>query len=59
MVLWWIPAGTIPTIEEAKERLEHLRDHGPTPLAFTFKERFAPDEAVVASPEGERWFCPA
>jgi hypothetical protein len=59
LVLWWIPAGAIPTIDEAKERLEHLRDHGPTPLAFTFKKRFAPDEAMVASPEDERWFCPA
>jgi hypothetical protein len=57
LVLWWVPAGWIPTIEEAKERLEHLRRHGPTPQAFTFKKRFSPDEAVVASPED--WLCPA
>jgi Domain of unknown function (DUF3291) len=58
-VLWWLPAGAIPTLDEAKQRLEHLREHGPTPQAFTFKKRFSPDEAAVASPEDERWFCPA
>ncbi len=38
--LFWIPAGTIPTIEEAMARLEILRAHGPSPEAFTFKQRF-------------------
>jgi hypothetical protein len=57
--LWWIPAGALPAVEEAVERLEHLRANGPTPYAFTFKKRFSPDEAAVASPEDERWFCPA
>ena len=42
VVLWWQPVGTIPTIEEAFRRLELLADHGPTPEAFTFKQRFAP-----------------
>ena len=43
-VLWWIPAGTIPTLEEANERLELLRSQGPTAAAFTFKQTFpAPD----------------
>jgi hypothetical protein len=59
MVLWWIPAGEIPTVEEAKGRLEHLREHGPTPSAFTFKERFSPGEAAVASPGDDRDLCPA
>ncbi len=40
IVLWWIPAGYIPTIDEAKERLEYLQNHGPTPRAFTFDTRF-------------------
>ena len=39
--LWWIPAGTIPTVEEAERRLAHLRTHGPTREAFSFKERFS------------------
>ena len=42
VVLWWQPVGTIPTIEEAFRRLELLADHGPTPEAFPFKQRFAP-----------------
>lgn len=41
-VLWWVPAGHRPTAEEAIERLEHLRTHGATAYAFTFRERFAP-----------------
>jgi hypothetical protein len=48
MVLWWVPAGHRPTIDEAKERLALLEAHGPTPRAFTFKIPFpAPDEASV------------
>ena len=45
-VLWWVPAGHTPTVEEALARLEHLRAHGPTAHAFTFKERYpAPGES--------------
>ena len=47
LALWWVPAGTIPTVEEAKLRLASIDEHGPTPYAFTFKQRFAP-EAVAA-----------
>ena len=42
LVLWWIPAGTIPTVDEAKERLELLQRDGPTARAFTFRTAFAP-----------------
>ncbi len=42
-VLWWIPAGRIPTIDEAADRLERLRRDGPGPQAFTFKDNFAPE----------------
>ena len=41
-VLWWIEKGHIPTIEEGKERLERLWDIGPSPAAFTFRQRFDP-----------------
>lgn len=44
MVLWWVPAGHIPTLEEAEARLEDLRANGPTPDAFTFREPFPPPE---------------
>ena len=40
LVLWWQPAGTVPTIEEALHRLQLLADHGPTSEAFTFKQQF-------------------
>ncbi len=43
-VLWWVPTGHIPTMEEAKARLEHLRKHGETAHAFSFAKLFpAPD----------------
>ena len=44
MVLWWVPIGTLPTIEDCNERLAHLQLHGPTPYAFTFKQRFEPSD---------------
>lgn len=40
VALWWIEAGHIPTVAEAKERLEHLDANGATPHAFTFKTPF-------------------
>jgi len=47
LVLWWVPAGSIPTIEEAVAKLQHLQREGPTPQAFTFREFF---EAPVVEP---------
>jgi Domain of unknown function (DUF3291) len=40
LVLWWVPAGHRPTIEEARERLERLTADGPTRDAFTLKVPF-------------------
>ena len=37
-VLWWVPAGHVPTVEEAKERLEYLNANGSNSLAFTFRD---------------------
>jgi Domain of unknown function (DUF3291) len=37
MVLWWIPEGHIPTLEEAKEKLAYLKVNGESEHAFTFK----------------------
>jgi hypothetical protein len=44
MALWWVPAGHIPGIDEAKKRVAHLDADGPTQFAFTFKQTFEPDE---------------
>jgi hypothetical protein len=46
LALWWAPAGHIPTWEEAKARLEHMRLHGETPYAFTFRNSFPPEGAL-------------
>lgn len=34
VAMWWIPVRHIPTLEEAKERLDHLIAHGPSEFAF-------------------------
>jgi hypothetical protein len=58
LCLWWIPEGTVPTVEDAVARLEHLREHGPTPTAFTFRHRFEPGDAQP-TPGADRDACPA
>jgi len=40
LALWWQPAGTKPTVTEAKHRLERLAQVGPTEDAFTFRRFF-------------------
>ena len=45
LVLWWIPAGHTPAVEEAKERFDTLWRGGPGPSAFNFRERFPPPGA--------------
>lgn len=51
VVLWWVPAGHRPTVDEAIDRLELLREHGPSPEAFTFASLSpapgAPDKAGI------------
>jgi len=45
VVLWWVKAGHIPTLQEAIEHLDSLRLNGPTEKAFSFVKRFpAPTE---------------
>lgn len=41
-VMWWVPAGHEPPVSEAMERLEHLRVHGDSPHAFSFKHAYPP-----------------
>lgn len=33
-VMWWVPTGHQPTLEEALEKLKHLQTHGETDQAF-------------------------
>ena len=39
-VLWWVAEGHIPTLAEAREKLEQLKSAGPGPLAFSFKQAY-------------------
>jgi hypothetical protein len=48
--LWWVPAGQIPSVEEARERLEHLRTHGESERAFSFLRLFPAPGSSGTSP---------
>jgi hypothetical protein len=49
-VLWWIPAGHIPTTDEALQRLGELRRNGPTEQAFTFSQCYSAPAEMAAPP---------
>ncbi len=58
-VLWWIPQGHIPSLQEAEQRLTLLRENGPTPEASTFKKAF-PDPSAGSSVSARfEELCPA
>jgi heme-degrading monooxygenase HmoA len=42
VVAWWVTAGHLPDIAEAKDRLERLNAAGSTPDAFSLKRPFPP-----------------
>jgi hypothetical protein len=46
VALWWIPAGAVPSITEARARLEHLRRHGDSPYAFRIQSEFVKTAAA-------------
>lgn len=48
VVMWWVPTGHRPSVEEGVERLLRLRAEGPSPEAFTFRQLFAPPSGVPA-----------
>jgi Domain of unknown function (DUF3291) len=45
-VVWHIPAGYIPSLDEAVERLAWLQQNGPTDYAFDFKNIFQPIQVI-------------
>ena len=60
LVLWWIPAGHIPTVAEAQERLRRLKECGPSSEAFTFRTPFPPpdpDGHIGDLPNLDAAFC--
>ena len=46
LVLWWVRAGTTPSIDEARARLDHLLLKGPSARAFTFGDPYPPTRAM-------------
>jgi heme-degrading monooxygenase HmoA len=40
MALWWVPAGHVPSVDEAMARAQHLQANGPSAYAFSFKRAF-------------------
>ncbi len=44
MVLWYVPAGTIPTPQDAIKKLQYLTENGDTPNAFGFRNRFSVED---------------
>lgn len=58
-VLWWVRRGHRPSVIEAIERLNLLREHGPSAAAFTFRHAFPPpdEQSSPAIELGDE--CPA
>ena len=60
LVLWWVPCGHRPSVDEAIARLELLRRHGPRAEAFTFRETYPPPDApATEKPASFSDECPA
>ena len=59
LVLWWVPEGHRPAVDEAIARLDALRAHGAHAEAFTFRELYPPPDAQAREPGGFADTCPA
>jgi hypothetical protein len=59
LVLWWVPRGHRPTLEQAIARLEALRQHGPHAQAFNFSKVFPPPDAAGEPLQSFGATCPA
>ncbi|HEV7689213.1 MAG TPA: DUF3291 domain-containing protein [Hyphomonadaceae bacterium] len=42
LALWWLPAGTTPTLSEGRAKLDLIARLGPTQEAFDFRTPFPP-----------------
>lgn len=50
LATWWIPAGHIPSVAEARDRLEFRRASGDTAAAFSFASPFPRPEEPAGEP---------
>jgi hypothetical protein len=48
LVLWWVPSGHRPSVDEALAKLDLLRSQGPSAEAFTFRQAFPPPDSPGA-----------
>src|ERR1700732_1913937 len=54
VVLWWVPAGHRPSVEEVVARMEHLKQHGPSDHAFDWQTASAQLwKTARCAPEGQ------
>jgi hypothetical protein len=44
LAMWWIPAGTLPTIAASSLRLRAISERGPTSFSFDFSTQFPPPD---------------
>lgn len=54
MVLWWVPKGHRPRVDDGISRIEAIRRGGPGPEAFTFGTLFDPPQERDVIPAVER-----
>ena len=52
MVLWWVPQGHRPSVQEAIAKLETVRSRGASAEAFTFRQTFPPPDAPATEQPG-------
>jgi len=57
LVLWWIPAGELPTVSDAQSRFETLRRDGPSAAAFTFRTPIPAPDATQDLSTSADWYC--
>ncbi len=50
LALFWVPIGVRPTVSDAKLRMAHIVEHGPSAYAFSFKDRFAAPTDLAPPP---------
>jgi hypothetical protein len=51
LAMWWLPAGILPSVEDAVVRLDHLRLHGDSAVVFGVRNPHPPpDEPTVPQP---------
>ncbi|KJD34848.1 hypothetical protein PW52_13115 [Tamlana sedimentorum] len=50
MAFWYIPESALPTLQEAKHKLDYLNEFGSSPYAFTFKDKFSVSDFLNYKP---------